>query len=132
MLKRYSSFLAVAVALATSALVYVWCARWSGYMQEPDRYFHLGLSKIEARYGFVASLPQAEDIGWNDRFQEKEFLFHALTSTAYKLGGEPAALAVVPLICARIVLSIFFISSRWAGWGATGALSPPRPRSAFR
>jgi hypothetical protein len=79
---------------------------------DPDRYFHLGLSKIEAAAGLVRALPQAEDLGWGRFFPDKEFLFHALTGAAQALGGDTGVLALVPLLAIAIFLLLFAEGSR--------------------
>ena len=79
---------------------------------DPDRYFHLAISRMTAAHGLVRALPQAEDLGWGRAFPEKEFLFHALTGAAYRLGGERAAEAVAPLLGGLVLLSVVILLRR--------------------
>ncbi len=55
---------------------------------DPDRHYHLALSRAGAENGRVTALPQLADIGWDKKFVDKEYLFHVFTSWAYRLGGE--------------------------------------------
>lgn len=76
---------------------------------DPDRYFHLAISKKFADSGLPRTLPQAAGLGWDRYFPDKEFLFHALTAAAYKIGGEKAVLAVIPALGMALILLLFFI-----------------------
>jgi hypothetical protein len=79
---------------------------------DPDRYFHLAISRMTAADGLVRTLPQAEDLGWGRAFPEKEFLFHALTGVAYRLGGERGAEAVAPVLGGLVLLSVVVLLRR--------------------
>jgi hypothetical protein len=85
---------------------------------EADRYYHLGLSRLIAESGLLRVLPQVEDLGWGRYFPDKEFLFHALTGLAWKIGGQTATLMLVPLLGLAIV--------------ATPSLAMPRALSGAR
>jgi hypothetical protein len=74
---------------------------------DPDRYYHLGLSRLISEGGIPMRLPQAEDLGWGVVFPEKEFLFHALTGAADWAGGVPMVLLLVPLLGLAIVLTLY-------------------------
>jgi hypothetical protein len=75
---------------------------------DPDRYYHLGLSALTAKGGLLRTLPQVEDLGWGHYFPDKEFLFHALTGAAQWLaGGEAGPLLVVPVLGTCIVLCLY-------------------------
>lgn len=74
---------------------------------DPDRFYHLGLSQLMAAQGLLRTLPQAEDLAWGKYFPDKEFLFHVLTTGAFKIGGMEGALLVVPLLGVAIVLCLY-------------------------
>jgi hypothetical protein len=74
---------------------------------DPDRYYHLGLSRIISEGGIPMRLPQAEDLGWGAVFPEKEFLFHVLTGAADWAGGVPLVLLLVPLLGLAIILTLY-------------------------
>ncbi|MBL8941291.1 MAG: hypothetical protein JNM69_42490, partial [Archangium sp.] len=46
---------------------------------DPDRHFHFAIARTWAEHGVPKALPQVEGIGWNERFVDKEFLFHVVT-----------------------------------------------------
>ncbi len=79
---------------------------------DPDRYYHLGITRLMSEHGLLRTLPQAEDIGWAKHFPEKEFLFHALTWFADRLGGLDAVMLLVPLLGTAIVLVLYWTLSR--------------------
>ena len=66
--------------------------------RDPDRYFHLGLSRLMADQGLLRSLPQAEDLGWGKYFPDKEFLFHQLSAGMGRIAGDAGVLSLVPLL----------------------------------
>lgn len=75
---------------------------------DPDRYYHIGLSRLIAEHGLLRSLPQAEDLGWGAYFPDKEFLFHVLTGAAYRVGGAEGVLSLVPLLAIAICLVLYW------------------------
>ena len=79
---------------------------------DPDRYYHLGLTQLMSGHGLLRTLPQAEDIGWGRHFPEKEFLFHALTRFADWLGGLDAVMLLVPILGTAIILTLYWTLSR--------------------
>jgi hypothetical protein len=80
---------------------------------DPDRYYHLALSRLIAGQGWIPKvLPQVEDLGWGHYFPDKEFLFHVLTGAAWSLGEATAVLALVPLIGLSLVLVLHGEMSR--------------------
>jgi hypothetical protein len=79
---------------------------------DPDRFYHLALSRLIANSGLPRTLPQVEDLGWGQYFPDKEFLFHALTALAWKIGEAPAVLWLVPLLGTAILLCIYAEVSR--------------------
>lgn len=89
------------------------------YLGDSDRQYHLGLSKLLVDAGslHLEKLPQAEDVGWGDYFPDKEYLFHVLTSFAYRAAGERGAVAAVLLVA---------VGSAWILYAfALGWLTPP-------
>jgi hypothetical protein len=79
---------------------------------DPDRYYHLGLTRLMMEHGLLRTLPQAEDLGWGRDFPEKEFLFHALTWFADWLGGLGAVMLLVPILGTAIILVLYRTLSR--------------------
>lgn len=76
---------------------------------DPDRYYHLAISRMTAEEGLLRRLPQVEDLGWGRAFPEKEFLFHAVTSLAYRLGGERASAAIAPVLGFVFLITLLLI-----------------------
>jgi len=75
--------------------------------KDADRYFHFAISRAAIEQGkFINSLPQVEFLGWGEYFPDKEFLFHIITSTAYRIGSEHAIIITLT----GIAISIIFIS----------------------
>lgn len=101
----------VALAMAAYYFVFFFPPRLVG-RSDPDRYYHLGLSRLFSEQGIVRTLPQVEDLGWGRLFPEKEFLFHALTGSADWLGGSTLVLLVVPLLGIAITLCLYSELSR--------------------
>jgi hypothetical protein len=83
-------------------------------LADPDRFFHLGLARLESSAGTLHTLPQADDVGWGTSFVDKEFLFHVLTRSAYRIGGENAVVDLVPVLVAAIFLILYFSILPWA------------------
>lgn len=97
-------------AVAAVVAAYYWLLYFPPRLvgaNDPDRYYHLGLSRIISEGGLPMRLPQAEDLGWGVVFPEKEFLFHALTGAADWAGGVPLVLLLVPLLGLAIVLTLY-------------------------
>jgi hypothetical protein len=76
---------------------------------DPVRPFHLALSRDLAKADTfrLDSLPAAEDIGWSKYFFDRDFFFHVLSSTGYRLAQE-RGVELVPRICALATLLAFF------------------------
>jgi hypothetical protein len=108
---RWLAGLCVAAAVAAYYWVYFLAPRLLGG-SDPDRYYHLGLSRIIAERGFPRTLPQVEDLNWGAYFPDKEFLFHVVSGSAWKLGGSTAVLALVPLIGIAIAACLYSELSR--------------------
>lgn len=96
----------VALAFAAYHWLYLSAPRLLG-SGDPDRYFHLALSRLIATSGLPNELPQVEDLGWARYFPDKEFLFHALTGSAWAAGGSAAVLWLVPLLGIAIALCLY-------------------------
>jgi hypothetical protein len=103
----------IGVFLAMSAYYYVFFMppRWVGY-NDPDRFYHLGLSRLISTQGLLRTLPQAEDLGWGHYFPDKEFLFHVFTGAADWVGGPVAVLALVPMFGIAISMLLYGELSR--------------------
>jgi hypothetical protein len=94
---------------------------------DPDRYYHLGLSRLISQHGLLRTLPQAEDLGWGHYFPDKEFLFHVLTGTADWIGGSVGVLLVVPLLGIGIMVCLYAELSRVVRPLPAAALSTMTP-----
>jgi hypothetical protein len=103
--------LCVAAAMAVYYWLFVFPPRLLGG-HDPDRYYHLGLSRLVAEHGLLRRVPQVEDLGWGNYFPDKEFLFHVLTGAAHRLGGSMAVLWLVPVLGSAIVLFLYVELSR--------------------
>jgi hypothetical protein len=81
---------------------------------DPDRYYHLAISRASAVAGMpLRSFPQIEDLGWGARYADKEFLFHVVTTLAYRWGGEGAVLnGVAPALGCAFVAALFALLVR--------------------
>ena len=105
----------VAVLLLVAASLALTLGFQSRAISDPDRYYHLAVSRMEASEGRLKKLVQAEDIGWNKSFPEKEWLFHEISSVAYRISGEDGVLAIVPLIVTATILLLFLEGAALAG-----------------
>lgn len=108
---RYVGAATVALAIGCYYWLFVAAPRLLG-SADPDRYYHLGLSRLIAASGLLRVLPQAEDLGWGRYFPDKEFLFHVLTGSASALGGDAGVLWLVPLVGACVALLLYGEASR--------------------
>ena len=79
---------------------------------DPDRYYHLALSRLSSEHGLLRTLLQVEDLGWDKYFPDKEFLFHVLTTLGYRAGGDAGTLAVIPLLGVALVLVLYTTLTR--------------------
>lgn len=84
--------------------------------QDPDRAFHVELSRRIVDEGFVRELPQLVYLQWSREFVDKEFLFHVLTSLGYRVAG-PAGVVAAGLACSVAVL--------WAAYAVARRFLPP-------
>lgn len=76
---------------------------YAGY--DPDRYYHLALSRMTAERGILHTLPQVASLHWDQYFPDKEFLFHVLSAGAFLVGGE-AAVNALPPVLSLVILSL--------------------------
>lgn len=81
---------------------------------DPDRYYHLALSREAVKSGkwFLDTLPAVEGLGWNQKFAEKEFLFHQITTLGYRLGEEEGVALLVSLFAILTYATLFRFASR--------------------
>ena len=115
---RVAGGLLVALLIGAYYFFYVLPPREVG-VHDPDRSFHLAISKLIAQDGFIRTLPQVEDLGWGRYFPDKEFLFHVLTGAADWLGGESMVIALVPVLGIAILLCLYIeLSRRMKPWQA--------------
>ena len=96
----------VATVMATYYWVFFFPPRLVGG-NDPDRFYHLGVSRIISEHGFPRTLPQAADLGWANYFPEKEFLFHALTGAADLVAGTTGVLLLVPALGIGILCVLY-------------------------
>jgi len=101
----------VVLAMATYYWLFFFPPRLLGSI-DPDRYYHLGLSRLISHQGLLRTLPQAEDLGWGRYFPDKEFLFHVLTGAADWINGSVGVWMVVPLLGIGIVVCLYAELSR--------------------
>jgi EpsG family len=89
------------------------------YQNDPDRYYHLALSRYmaESQQWIPRTLPQVTGLGWDQQFQDKEFLFHQLTAAAYRIGGETGT--------AGAVLALSLLCLLLTYWLCEGLAPPP-------
>lgn len=80
---------------------------------DPDRHFHFAIARTWAEGGVPKTLPQAEGIGWNERFVDKEFLFHVVTWLGWVMGERAGVVAVSALLGACIVLLLFLLARQF-------------------
>lgn len=106
LLKRAMPFAFIAVLVGLGYITKLEVAK-----SDPDRYYHLRLSQISADEGLQSTLPQAEDLGWGDKFPDKEFLFHILTSATHFVGGEKL-LSHLPFFLQFLIFVCLFLACR--------------------
>jgi hypothetical protein len=109
--RRWWTLAALVAALATYYALFYFPPRLVG-SNEPDRFYHLAISRLVAGSGFPRNLPQAEDLGWGHYFADKEFLFHALTGLGWRLGGDTGVMLVTPLLACGIVATLYLVLAR--------------------
>lgn len=82
------------------------------YLGDTDRYYHFALSKILSDQRAIAlqTLPQAEDVTWGEFFPDKEFLFHVVTSIAYRIGGDTGVVVACLLAAAGTAWVLYFFA----------------------
>jgi hypothetical protein len=75
---------------------------------DTDLWYHQAISRFWLKQGILRTLPQAEDLSWDKYFPDKEFLFHAATAFAYRLGGEAAIASIVHALAATVLVCLYF------------------------
>lgn len=100
-------------------------------LADSDRHFHFAVSRDTVERGRLTSIPQVEDIGWAQRFVDKEYLFHALTSVGWRLGERRGVEAVAWALALAVVGLLYAAARRFSEPGVAAALvaafivSPP-------
>lgn len=62
---------------------------------------------------FLRALPQAQGLGWDQYFPDKEFLYHQFTTLAYRFGGDRGVVAVsFAMALASILAFLWFAAGR--------------------
>ena len=113
--------------LAFLILLGVYLSLWRAPLyfgrHDSDHYFHVAVARMEPVFGVLRSLPQPENLRWENYFPDKEFLFHLIAGVAYQLGGEPGVEALVPLLGVLIFMSLgLVLRSRLGSGGAVSVL----------
>lgn len=87
----------------------------SNYLADPDRYFHLALSRhmVEDHDPLPRTLPQVQGLHWDRYFPDKEFLFHQLTSLGYRLHGESGVIGITLFVAFLNIVLLYFLSTRF-------------------
>ncbi len=110
-LKRYS-YIYKAVCLFVFIVLFVAAHFYPAIESDPDRFYHLAISRVYASQGFPDKVPQAEDVGWAEAFAEKEFLFHVLTGFAFKIAGDRGVINLSRILFALLVTSLAAVFAR--------------------
>ncbi|MBI3542867.1 MAG: hypothetical protein HY075_06300 [Deltaproteobacteria bacterium] len=119
--RRSNTLAALAVVvLCYCAVLALQRARHPG--ADPGRWFHLGISHLVAEHPLLRTVPQAEDIGWGNRFVEPDFLFHVLSGVAYRVGGDRAVVALSRSIACAMLVAFFLLARLWAPPAVAAAL----------
>ncbi len=106
----------VALSLYSILLFVLLRVHHSTVSAEPDQYYHLAMARLMAENGLIDSVPQADNMVWKEKFTNIYFLFTALTAAAWKVGGEPAARAISPLLTLALLLLLFAFCRRYLNW----------------
>lgn len=80
---------------------------------DPDRHFHWAVARVWAEQGLPKTLPQAEGIGWNVAYVDKEFLFHVVTWLGWVFGGKPGVVVASGVLGAAVVVLLFLLARRF-------------------
>ncbi len=113
----------VASIVLLGASIYVWQFHKDGANSEPDQFLHFALGRQMAEQGFIEKIPQATDLSWSEHYDNEYFLFTGLTALAWKVGGENAARALVPILVTLLALLVFKFCRRYLHWGWALGLS---------
>ncbi|HEX4621751.1 MAG TPA: hypothetical protein VH208_09320, partial [Myxococcaceae bacterium] len=113
-MKRADAVALVGLALAVAG-AYGWYEQSTRI--DSDRHFHRAVSRLASGLGYVKTLPQVEDMGWGQRFPDKEYLFHVFSTWGLRLAGE-VGFRLSALLWAALALWALYALCRLA-------LSPP-------
>jgi hypothetical protein len=80
---------------------------------DPDRHFHQALARAWAEHPVPRVLPQVEGIGWNERFVDKEFLFHVVTWLGFLVAGRDGVVVSAALLAALVLICLYFLCRRF-------------------
>lgn len=100
-------------------------------LADSDRHFHFAVSRDTVERGRLTAIPQVEDLGWGERFVDKEYLFHVLTSVGWRVGERRGVEAVAWALALLVVGVLYAVARRFSGPGVSAALvaafvaSPP-------
>jgi hypothetical protein len=94
-----------ALLVATTFLICLASAKTASI--DPDRYYHLAISRMDASGGLVHSIPQVEDLDWGAAFPDKEFLFHRFTSVAYRFHGDHGVIFLGWLLSCALIAVLY-------------------------
>lgn len=110
--KIAGSFLSSALALLvlTLATLYsFWHRAWFNF--QPDRDYHLFISKKVLQEGVPRTIDQLPLLGWHEYFADKEFLYHILTAVAYKL-NQAAGLDQLSVLLTVLAAYLVYLCAR--------------------
>ncbi|MBY0369828.1 hypothetical protein K2X33_04020 [bacterium] len=85
-------------------------------ISEPDNAFHLAMARSTVEEGLVRRIPQVEDLTWSADFSNPYFLFTQLGALAWRVGGEQAVFALVPILGTLLFLVLFGFCRRYMPW----------------
>jgi hypothetical protein len=105
----------VACAASVGAYLLVFWRMAEFQLKDPDRYYHLAVSRQFAQDGFLRTIPQVVGLGWDQAFQDKEFLFHVLTGAAWWLWGEGGTTGLTPWLASAVVAVLTLACVRGLG-----------------
>ena len=87
---------------------------------DPDRYYHYALSRAAAA-GEAHVLPQVIGLGWDQHFDEKEWLFHVLTGAAWRAAKERGVDGLCLALGWLDLVLVYFLCRRGQGPLLAGA-----------
>ncbi len=107
--------LALALGVLLSATLLAWPKIIGAGSVDPDRHYHLAVSRqaVQGRNLFPQAVPQVQGIGWGEAFPEKEFLFHVLTTQAYRVAGPKGVEGLIPILMLALFSMLLAACARW-------------------